>query len=447
MARITAALLAGLLLSPLIHASPTSGKPLLASRQDENSEGLHSLMVAAGKLFFGTATDVRYLLDKAHQAIVNNPSEFGMIVPENSQKWGELEKEKGRVDFTNADAIAAAAAKNGQKFRCHVLTWAAQLPSFVTSSTWTKEALTAQLKAHITTVVTHYRSQCYSWDVVSEALSSSPDSNTLSNSSIFQKVIGPSYIPLSFYWASLADPDAKLYYNDFNLEISPLKAQGVVDIVHLVRNFISPTGEKGKARIDGTGLQSHLFVGQVPSLTSLISSLETFTNLTSLEVSFSELDISHDSVPANDTQMEQQAQDYMTVVSACLAVEKCVGITVWGFSDKYSWIQDAFPGKGEGCLYDEKMKKKAAWYGVREVLKRAGVVMAERNSTGSPEERIRNAARNGRLMEEVNGTALMLAAEKENETKNGGSNSFRGGLGWRAWPVVTGWGIWVVLSL
>lgn len=215
-----------------------------------------------------------------------------------------------------------------------------------------------------------------------------------------------------------------------------------MDIVHLVRNYTTPSEEKGKARIDGIGFQSHLFVGQVPPLSSLISSLELFTNL-SVEVSFSELDISHESLPANATQVEQQVQDYTTVVSACLAVEKCVGITVWGFSDKYSWIKDTFPGKGEGCLYDEGMKKKGAWFGVREVLRRALVVRT--GNYTDPDDALRKAARDGELMRGVNGTALMLAAVKENEIENGGS-SFGSGLSWRGWVMVMGWGIWGVLS-
>lgn len=333
------------------------------------------------------------------------------------------------------------------------------------------------LQAHITTTVTHFGSQCYSWDVVSEALSSSPDSNTLSTASLFHQVLGASYIPFSFYWTSLAaDPSSKLYYNDFNLELSPSKAQGAVDIVHLIRNYTSPTGEKNKARIDGIGLQSHLFVSSVPSLPSLTSTLELFTNL-SLEVSFSELDISHSSLSPspNATQIEQQEKDYMTVISACLAVKGCVGITVWGFSDKYSWVKDAFPGKGGGCLYDENMKNKGSWFAVAEVLRRAGVVRRGAvavdaslegevavavNSTTTvegeggggggrdPDEAIRKAARSGELMTGVNGTELMVAAGEEVGDAQGKGQGVVNGArrwvvtGWGGWVVVMGWGFW-----
>ena len=104
---------------------------LLASVPSHASaEGLHSLAVKAGKLFFGTATDTNLFNDTAYMAIVNNQSEFGLLVPENSQKWQPTEPTQGIFQLTSPSRISTLAKSNSQMFRCHTLTWFSQLPSF-----------------------------------------------------------------------------------------------------------------------------------------------------------------------------------------------------------------------------------------------------------------------------------------------------------------------------
>lgn len=124
-------------------------------------------------------------------------------------------------------------------------------------------------------------------------------------------------------------------------------------------------------QIDGVGLQGHFIVGQVGTASTLASVLEQFT-AKGVEVAYTELDVRHTSVPADDTAVEQQATDYAAVVSACLQVDGCVGVTVWDFYDKYSWIPSTFSGQGEACLYDDNLSKKPAWTSVSSVLAAAG---------------------------------------------------------------------------
>jgi endo-1,4-beta-xylanase len=105
----------------------SAGRPSAAQAQ---TEGLHSLFVAAGKLYFGTATETNNFNDAAYQAIATNKNEFGQYTPENSQKWEVTEPSQGGFVFTDADAVASHAKANGQLLRCHTLTWHSQLPSF-----------------------------------------------------------------------------------------------------------------------------------------------------------------------------------------------------------------------------------------------------------------------------------------------------------------------------
>lgn len=123
MTRPTSALLlaAGLLLS-----AGTS----TAAQNETQGEGLHSLMVAAGKLYFGNAMDTNTFNDAAYQAIASNKNEFGMITPENSLKWEATEAQQGKFAFTQADDVAQKVKTNGQMLRCHTLVWHSQLPTF-----------------------------------------------------------------------------------------------------------------------------------------------------------------------------------------------------------------------------------------------------------------------------------------------------------------------------
>lgn len=321
----------------------------------QTTPGLHSLAVRAGKLFFGTATDTNNFNDTAYMSIVNNPNEFGILVPENSMKWQPTEPTQNQFAFTNPDAVRSLAQRNQQLFRCHTLTWFQQLPQFILTTSWTRDTLTAAINTHIANVVGHYAGACYSWDVVNEALN---DGNGTFRNSVFFTTLGTDYIPLSFRAAAAADPAAKLYYNDFSLEFNGAKTDAALDIVRLVQN--------SSARIDGVGFQAHMTVGGTPSRDSLMSVFNRFIAL-GVEVAITELDIRM-TLPSNASSVEQQAKDYVSVVGACVSLPKCVGVVVWQFTDKYSWVPSTFQGTGDACLYDQNFQRKPAWSSVSALL-------------------------------------------------------------------------------
>lgn len=176
------------------------------------------------------------------------------------------------------------------------------------------------MKTHITTEMTHYKGQCYAWDVVNEALDDSANFRT----DVFYNAIGEDYIRIAFEAAAAADPDVKLYYNDYNIEYSGAKATAALGIVTKLVN--------AGVKIDGVGLQGHFIVGSTPSQSDLVKTMETYTAL-GLEVAYTELDIRM-TLPSTDAMLVQQSTDYNKVVSACLNVEDCIGITVWDFDDK-----------------------------------------------------------------------------------------------------------------
>ena len=91
---------------------------------------MNTRAVAAGKTYFGSATDNPELTDTNYVTILSNTADFGQITPGNSMKWDTIEPSQGTFSYTKGDAIRDLAKKNGQKLRCHNLVWYSQLPSW-----------------------------------------------------------------------------------------------------------------------------------------------------------------------------------------------------------------------------------------------------------------------------------------------------------------------------
>ena len=112
--------------------------------------------------------------------------------------------------------------------------------------------------------------------------------------------------------------------NDFNIEGISAKSTAMLNLVKSLKAQGVP--------IDGIGLQAHLTVGEVPS--TLQANMEQFTAL-GIEIAITELDIRM-TMPSTPTLLEQQKQDYQTVISACKAVPDCIGVTIWDYTDRVS---------------------------------------------------------------------------------------------------------------
>ncbi|KAL6228639.1 hypothetical protein BDW75DRAFT_251133 [Aspergillus navahoensis] len=312
--------------------------------------GLHEAALAAGLQYFGSATDNPELSDAPYLAQLSNTADFGQITPGNSQKWDSTEPSQGTFSFANGDVIADLADSNGQYLRCHTLLWHQQLPSWVTSGSWTNATLIAAMQNHITNVVTHYKGRCIHWDVVNEALNEDGTYRT----NIFYTTIGEAYIPIAFAAAAAADPDVKLYYNDYNLEYGGNKAAGGRRIVQLIQN--------AGVKIDGVGFQAHFSVGTVPSRSSLVGVLQSFTAL-GVEVAYTEADV-RIQLPTSATTLAQQSTDFRNLVGSCVDTVGCVGFTIWDWTDKYSWVPSTFSGYGAALPWDENLAKKPAYDGL-----------------------------------------------------------------------------------
>ncbi|KAI0322737.1 endo-1,4-beta-xylanase A precursor [Amylostereum chailletii] len=309
---------------------------------------LQTVAKSAGKTYFGSATDNPELTDTAYVAILSDNTMFGQITPGNSMKWDATEPERGTFTFTNGDVIANLAKTNGQLLRGHNCVWYNQLPSWVTSSNFDAATLTDVIQTHCGTLVGHYKGQVYSWDVINEPFN---DDGTW-RSDVFYNTLNTTYVPIALQAARAADPNAKLYINDYNVEGTGAKATALLNLVKTLQSQGVP--------IDGVGLQGHFIVGEVP--TTIQANMEAFTAL-GIEVAVTELDVRM-TLPATAALYAQQKTDYENVIKACAAVEGCVGVTVWDYTDKYSWVPSTFSGQGAACPWDENLVKKPAFDGI-----------------------------------------------------------------------------------
>jgi endo-1,4-beta-xylanase len=267
-----------------------------------------------------------------------------MVTPENEMKWDATEPSRGTFTFGNADTIVNRATSIGARMRGHTLVWHSQLPGWVSGITSTSD-LTTVMHNHINGVISHYKGRIYAWDVVNEAFA---DGSSGLRSSIWTQLLGNNtgWIEDAFRTARAADPAAKLCYNDYNTDSwNAAKTQGVYT---MVRDFKS----RG-VPIDCVGFQGH-FNSASPVPSNYQTTLANFAAL-GVDVQVTELDIEGSGTT--------QANDYRTVVNACMAVSRCAGITTWGIRDSDSWRASGTP-----LLFDAMGNKKPAYDAVLSAL-------------------------------------------------------------------------------
>jgi endo-1,4-beta-xylanase len=248
-------------------------------------------------------------------------------------KFQLTEPEQNVFNWTGGDINVAIAKDHGKYLRCHNLVWVSQVSDWVLDGNWTATELTAIMENHINNVVGHFGSNCYSWDVVNEAL----NTNGTFSSSIWYDTIGPEYFFLAFQFAQAAvdaipgdGPKPKLYYNDYGIESPGNKSTAAEGLVKQLQ-------QRG-IRIDGVGLESHFEVGGTPSLEDQIAQKQAYVAL-GVEVVVTELDIRFVQANlTNATAFAEQAQNYYDTVSSCVQVDGCVGMTVWDFDDQYRYV-------------------------------------------------------------------------------------------------------------
>ncbi|KAG6821333.1 hypothetical protein H0H93_000194 [Arthromyces matolae] len=308
-------------------STSTSSTPLPTAT---STATLNTVAKAAGKLYFGSATDNPELTDTSYVALLSENTQFGQLTPD------ATEPSQGTFTFTKGDAVVSLAQANGQLVRAGL------------HQETLMRAPSRALSRPIVEPWSVTTKEKYSWDVINEPFN---DDGTY-RTSVFYNTLNTSYISIALTAARAADPAAKLYINDYNIEGTGAKSTAMLNLVKSLQASGVP--------IDGVGIQGHLIVGSVPS--TIQANLQQFTAL-GIEVAITELDIRM-TLPVTSDKLIQQQKDYQTVISACKAVAGCIGVTVWDYTDKYSWVPGTFSGQGAALPWDENLVRKPAYDGI-----------------------------------------------------------------------------------
>src|SRR3954469_22016050 len=265
--------------------------------------------------------------------------EFDSLTPENEMKWEAIEPRPGAFDFAAGDRLVAFATENDMRMRGHTLVWHEQLPSWVKGMQ--ADALRAAMTRHIQTVVGHWKGKIAVWDVVNEALANG-GSGQLRGDSPFA-VLGPTFIDEAFRIAHAADPQAQLFYNDYEIAgVGPAKSEAAYALCKRL--------EEGGVPIHGVGFQMHVDPRHWPTADAIRQNIQRYAAL-GLAVELTEMDVPVGALPGDINQkLQTQRQITHDIVAACVAVERCSGITFWGVSDRDSWLNSPAwgPRRGRG---------------------------------------------------------------------------------------------------
>lgn len=300
----------------------------------------------------GTIYTPNTLVDPEKSLVLD---QFNCITPENIMKPEGMQPTEGYFAFALPDAMLKFAEESNIKVVGHTLVWHQQSGRFL-GQTSDREKAIEQLRNHINTVVSNYKGRIISWDVVNEAvkdgapLPADGDWTKCLRETQWLRSIGPDYIEMAFRFAHEADPDAKLYYNDYNLN-DKTKAT----VVHAMVKDLKEQG----VPIHGIGMQGHYSTDI--SITSVENSIRMFSEL-GVEVSITELDVTVNGASKSLTKEQEvrQAMVYARLFELFKQYkDNIVRVTFWGTVDSKSWRSDKFP-----CLFNRDYTPKEAYYAV-----------------------------------------------------------------------------------
>ncbi|MHC4231615.1 MAG: endo-1,4-beta-xylanase [Planctomycetota bacterium] len=341
--------------------------------------------VFADDFLVGAALNEDQIYGKTPEETALIIKHYNTITPENILKWESVHPEMEKYNFDPADKFVELGEKNEMFLVGHTLVWHHQTPNWVfeedNGNLLSRQQLLQRMKEHIDSVVGRYKGRIKGWDVVNEAIA---DDGSFRKSK-WQQIIGDDYIEKAFQYAHEADPEAELYYNDYNM----WQEKHREGVIRLIKNL----QDKG-VHIDGVGFQGH-WGFDYPKLEELEKSIIACAKL-GIKIDITELDMTilpnalddrgadisksrqlqarlnpyPDCLPAEIQQ--KQARRYADFFSAFHKhADKINRVTFWGVQDGNSW-RNNWPVHGRTdhpLLFDRNCKPKPAFDAIMKTIR------------------------------------------------------------------------------
>lgn len=277
---------------------------------------------------------------------------FNQLSAENIMKPTYLQPTQGEFFYDDSDELVNYAKDNSLTVHGHVFVWHSQIAPWMQSFQGDKAAWITMMENHITQVATHFEEEgdndtVVSWDVVNEAFMENgkyrgeKTTNDSADESVWFENIGAEFLPLAYKAARAADPDADLYYNDYNLIWNADKLDAVINMVNDFHDQGVP--------IDGVGFQSHISLNS-PDISTIQTHLQKVVDIRpKIKVKITELDVrmnNEGGIPLTyltSERADEQKQYYYDIVKTYLETvpeDQRGGITIWGVIDEDSWLQN-----------------------------------------------------------------------------------------------------------
>jgi len=289
------------------------------------------------------------------------------ITPEIHMKWDALEPRRGTHCFEPMDRLVSFASAHGLGIHGHTLLWDQSTPG------WAKRHLSETrdwrlIQDHISEVMSRYRHAVERWDVVNEPIASNEAKNGLRDN-VFLRAFGPSYIANALRDARIVAPNAKLFINDYGFEYdNSAETRRRRAFLKLLEQTIS----RGLP-LDGVGLQAHLDLGKGKIKSSILRPFLKEISDLGLEIVVTELDVKEHNISKPVTERDQRVADearrYLDIVLDYPSVK---GVTVWGLSDRHSWLSLREAASREqlnrGLPYDADFDPKPLYWVLQDAL-------------------------------------------------------------------------------